>query len=361
MFDNKKKRWATCWCMLLLLCVRARVKDIIIEMNVRHLCYIITLGMASMVMSFVIYGASVYLENMYYSKYIQSMPVDHIPICERKYCPRSTPQHRTVLFGIKSPATRAASKRRNIIRDTFVKQILEYGPEQASYTFYLSQPPTADDALAIQNEIAEHGGDIITLPSLPETPETATTIKTLEFLRNITLAQRRITPKYHEYDWICHVDDDSYVQVYRLMENYLFNRQYPPFKTIIARMRVEEKGLDGSGPFMYPGGQMYCLSWDIAKLYARYFYDILPQYDRDHPETWPADDLLVGLFLHKTNGRFRFVELPNALAYDLASDWNLNAYGHVANPKQGINPHKLKTDAQYLDVATAYESVFAPT
>lgn len=98
---------------------------------------------------------------------------------------------------------------------------------------------------------------------------------------------------------------------------------------------------------------MYCLSWDLASAFAQWS----PNYTLADLSQWPADDLLLGLFLSTTT--FRFVELSNVLAYDIGRSTDVTAYAHRPNPEQGINPHKMKTDAQYAAVAAAHELTYA--
>ena len=254
----------------------------------------------------------------------------------------------SVLFAIKSPATQEAMARRNLIRRTFVRQVMrDYPRSHMNYTFYLSSPYTHANILHVWHEMAQYE-DITLLRGLNETHETATTRKTLEFLKLLVVEGER---RKH-YDWICHVDDDSYVQVYRLMNNYLWNPKILPFRTIIGRKREQTRG----GGFVYPGGQMYCMSWDLVRLFATRFDEVmLPSIIAQ----WPAvDDVWVGLFFHTIGWKLRFIELPNEIAYDLGNSVDMQEYSHVANPTQGVNPHKLKTEKQYLATVKAYEQTY---
>ena len=124
-----------------------------------------------------------------------------IPVCERKYCPHDI--KRKILFGIKSPATNGSLARRDLIRQSFVRQIKQY--PQANYTFVLSRPDPGE-AEAIQQEADAHG-DLTVLGHLSESHQVGCTMKTLEFFKLVVLRPSAV------YDWICHVDDDSYVQV----------------------------------------------------------------------------------------------------------------------------------------------------
>ena len=306
------------------------------------------LSVGACILSTYISASVRHMHDKWFAEGVSALPVDSIPICERMFCPPLTGGRR-VLFGIKSPATPEGAKRRQIIRDTFVRQILEYSPAIANYTFY-----TADMA-------SENGEekDLTVLKELHgETRDIATHIKTLAFFRALLRQSQEDGQNNKLYEWVCHIDDDSYLQIYRLMRNYLLAPEYHPFRTVIGRMRVEP-ATNGDASFLYPGGQMYCVSWDIMRNFARYFEQVMPEC-RNHSEMggWPADDLLVGLFLHRTGGGYRFVDWPNALAYDLGPDWNLHAYAHAANPKLGINPHKMKSNKQYQQVADAYENIF---
>ena len=122
--------------------------------------------------------------------------------CDRRYCPRNI--DRKVLFGIKSSAKIESIARRNIIRQSFVQQIKEF--PQATYTFVLSRPDHPD-AAAIQSE-AETKRDITFLNHLSENKRVGSTVKTVEWFKRVTQQ-----PPVTKYDWVCNVDDDSYVQV----------------------------------------------------------------------------------------------------------------------------------------------------
>ena len=273
------------------------------------------------------------------------MPVDSIPICERKYCEHSTKTN--VLFAIKSPAFETSTSRRNIIRNTFVRQIKEY--PQADYTFYLSSPDE-ENAPFIANELNTHR-DLTILTTIPETSPNTTrygiTIKTFEFFKQI---QR-------PYNWVCHIDDDSYVQIYRLMERYLLNPQYYPFRTIVARVRTEPSFM-GETNLPYPGGQMYCISWDIARTIATQFHTAIPELGTD-PNSWPCDDIIMGLFIRRTLNKAQYVDLPNPISYDIGNSWDIHDYAHILNPNQGINPHRLKENEQFKAAALVHEQLFA--
>ena len=272
------------------------------------------------------------------------MAVDSIPICERQYCEHST--NTNVLFAIKSPAFNSSVTRRNIIRNTFVRQIVEY--PQTEYTFYLSRPDD-ENTIAIYTESHAHR-DITIMTEIPETmpgtTRTGITLKLFEFLKHIS----------QPYNWICHVDDDSYVQVYRLMERYLLNAEFHPFRTVIARVRTEPDYLNEKN-FKYPGGQMFCMSWDITRAVAAQFHNVVPELGTD-PNAWPSDDLVLGLFIHRAFKNVRWVDLPNPIAYDIGNSWNVNEYSHMPNPKMGINPHKMKDNSQYEAVALIHEQTY---
>jgi hypothetical protein len=87
-----------------------------------------------------------------------------IPLCERKFCEPQT--QRSVLFAIKSPANRAAASRRNLIRQTFTHQVLQY--PNASYAFVLSSPDLANFREGLEEEQERHS-DLVVLEHLDET------------------------------------------------------------------------------------------------------------------------------------------------------------------------------------------------
>lgn len=106
------------------------------------------------------------------------------------------------MFGIKSTAKNKSIERRDDIRRSFVRQIQEY--PQATYTFVLSRPDK-EDADPIQREVDSNRD--ITFLELNENHWIGITTKTLWWLKRVTLEPES------QYDWVCHVDDDSYVQV----------------------------------------------------------------------------------------------------------------------------------------------------
>jgi hypothetical protein len=290
------------------------------------------------------YLCSVYVHRMHASYTALTMPAADIPTCERRYCAHATDTR--VLFAVKSPALRTGASRRNLIRNTFARQIREY--PQADYTFYLSSPD-AENAPFIAKERRTHG-DLTVITTIPETSPNTTryhiTMKTFEFFKQLK----------RQYSWVCHVDDDSYVQIYRLMERYLLSPRFHPFRTVIARVRTEPLFLDETD-FPYPGGQMYCISGDIARTIATQFHAAIPELGAD-PNAWPSDDLVMGLFIRRALGTARWVDLPNPIAYDIGASWDINDYMHVPNPRQGINPHRLKENELFMTVARAHEKLF---
>ena len=267
-----------------------------------------------------------------------------IPVCERKACRYHI--QRKILFGIKSPAKRGSSEWRDMIRQSYVRQIKEY--PQANYTFYVSRA-SSDFAEGLRNE-TEAYRDILVLGHLPESRRIGCTMKTVEFFKAAT------RPGAPRYDWICHVDDDSYLQVYRMMERLLLNSKVAPNRTVIARKLV---GTDtDNSTFDYPGGQLYCLSWDLAAAYAARIHDVMPHLRVENASNWPDEDLLAGLFLFRAGlaKSTTFITLPNPVAYDVGRNKNLNAWYHVPNPRHGIVPHKLKTPQRFRDIVELYEA-----
>ena len=78
------------------------------------------------------------------------------------------------------------------------------------------------------------------------------------------------------------------------MEQYLLNPAVAPVMTMIGRRLTAYR--DGLS-FQYPGGQMYCLSWDVATAFASRAHAVLPELPPGdaNANAWPDDDLLVGV------------------------------------------------------------------
>ena len=78
------------------------------------------------------------------------------------------------------------------------------------------------------------------------------------------------------------------------MEQYLLNPAVAPVMTMIGRRLTADR--DGLA-FQYPGGQMYCLSWDVATAYATRVHSVLPELPPGDANAWawPDEDLLVGV------------------------------------------------------------------
>lgn len=100
----------------------------------------------------------------------------------------------------------------------------------------------------------------------------------------------------------------------------------------------------GRRPFPYPGSQFYTLSHHTALT--------LVHQHLAHPITDEDEDVLVGRLLHEAAQEFNISELSNPVAFDFdVSVKDQIAWSHDVAGLWNLNPHRLKTDEVFLDVA----------
>lgn len=196
----------------------------------------------------------------------------------------------------------------------------------------------------IEQENATYG-DIIILAHLEESHQIANTIKPIEFMKHLLHSG-------HHYSWVSKVDDDSYIDASTFYREFLLPR-LGANNTIIARylswaqMRPND-GID----FTCPGGQFYTLSWDMLALLVRLH--------TANPIDNEGEDGMLGTLLHDAGHEFSFVNLDDQRAFDVHED--MHAYGMqmqdlggVQDMHKALNPHKMKGDDMYLDVAALFD------
>ncbi|KAJ3040935.1 hypothetical protein HDV00_010146 [Rhizophlyctis rosea] len=250
-----------------------------------------------------------------------------------------------VLFAIKSPVH--GFSRRDIIRRTWVADTQQY--HAIDHLFYVSHPELEyADALTKEND---QFGDIIVLDHLKENKEIGTSVKTTEMWRH--LANEYAAGNGKSYQWMCHVDDDSYVNIAAIMYKYLsrdsaqFWGIHPIKRTVISRIMSSE--------YPYPGGQMYCLTWDLFLMTAEYLPRVVVGYATDGSFWW-HDDAMAGEAFFRTgvSEQITWVPLPNREAFDISESNDLDAWAHWVS-KESLNPHKMKTDEEYAAVAAMFD------
>lgn len=191
---------------------------------------------------------------------------------------------------------------------------------------------------------------MIVLKHLNETNETANTIKTVEFLKHL-IASSKAKEVEPSWKFVSKIDDDSFLSAEQFYQEFLLPRlnikQRQPATvtgTLIARPLVRS-----DRNFTLPGGQFYTLSWDLVQIVAEAHHK--------NPISNVTEDRLSGELLYEAGARFDFVELNDCRAFDVTEDLTrLSQEMEDLGPVNcaAINPHKMKTDEMYLQVAQLF-------
>ncbi|KAF2434173.1 hypothetical protein EJ08DRAFT_573453, partial [Tothia fuscella] len=211
----------------------------------------------------------------------------------------------------------------------------------------------------IKHENATYG-DIIMLPYLNETAHVANTVKTIEFLKHLI-------SQFQKWSFVTKLDDDSFLDAHAFYEQYLHPRlSAPPItssdlddplssplaRTILARTLHR-------GKYSYPGGQFYTMTWDMVSLLTKLHHEnsIIDEHE----------DVMVGRLLYEAGESWNHVDLPNPVSFDYSDkdsmgngsawakpDADLEKWNHAVGPG-AINPHKMRDDETYLQVAACYD------
>ncbi|KAK4943723.1 hypothetical protein LTR10_016820 [Elasticomyces elasticus] len=227
-----------------------------------------------------------------------------------------------------SPAS--AQRRRNIIRATWQSM---YNNEAFTMRFVISNPGEKWAGLVRHENDTYH--DIIMLPNLKETAHVANTVKTMEFFTQLVAAT---SLSGQTWNYVSKIDDDSFLDTTAFYRDFILPRPHAN-ATIIAR----DMSRFSSKAYSYPGGQFYTLTWDLvvtlAQLYAQ------------NTINNEAEDVLVGRLLYEGGQPWDLVKLDNDRAFDYdKSISDTSKWAHKVTP-DSVNPHKMKTDEMYLDVA----------
>lgn len=232
------------------------------------------------------------------------------------------------LIATMSAAT--SQRRRNIIRATMGKA---YANPSFTLRFVISNP--GDVWLPVIEHENKTYGDIIMLSHLEESHHVANTIKSVECLKHIVNSGQT-------WPMVSKMDDDSFVALptfyHRYLEPLLQDDPSSIGHAIIGRR------LQGERSYAYPGGQFYTLSWETVKT-------IVTQYET-YPVSDEDEDVLIGRLLNEAGVTFEVTELENPIAFDYdAENGDKWAWSHNIT-EESINPHRLKSDVVYLDVAS---------
>jgi hypothetical protein len=244
-------------------------------------------------------------------------------------------------IGTVSPAS--GMFRRHLIRETW--QRLYKTHDIFTTRFILSNPGDTWRPM-IERENATYG-DLIVLDHLPETAEVANSNKSIEYIKYLV-------DNNMKYDFVSKLDDDSFLDAYTFYTQYL-----KPIKSESPRTIFGRKTRETIYDFRYPGGQFYTISWDLVEILARLHKEKPPPRNK-------YEDVLIGKLLSEAKEDWTFTELSNREAFDFEFEnkekkvdpWakaraDLNAYEHAIG-KGAINPHRLKDDTVFLQVASCY-------
>ncbi|KIW21344.1 hypothetical protein PV08_01924 [Exophiala spinifera] len=220
-------------------------------------------------------------------------------------------------------------RRRNIIRSTWHKM---YDNDRFTLRFVISNPGELW-APFIQHEMETYQ-DIIVLSHLEENATVANTIKTIEFFTYLTKGKST-------WKWVSKIDDDSFLDTESFYRDFLQPRM-DENRTMIARPTF-----NWNRGYLYPQGQFYTFSWDLLRI-------LTDCYSRNRITDEHEDALSARLLYEEgyTAGEnYTLVELGNDRFFDYDPEVRVSGqYSHAIMP-DSINPHKLKSDEIYLDVA----------
>lgn len=238
-------------------------------------------------------------------------------------------------------------QRRHIIRSTW--QRLYANDTRQTTRFVISDPGPLWQAI-VQAENDTYG-DIISLTHLEEKAETANTIKSIEFIKYLANQDRR-------WKFVTKVDDDSFIEANAFYETYLQPLLAEPLRSM-RTMIARTVGPNANYDFTYPGGQFYTMTWDLVPLLADLYDKKTLSYNHE--------DALVGGLLKEAGISYTHVDLQNDVAFDYDAtqarhkdtawaprDANLMEWSHAMGPG-AVNPHKMKTDEDYLKVAACFD------
>lgn len=248
--------------------------------------------------------------------------------------------------------TASAFQRRTLIRGTW--QRLYNDPDRWTTRFFISN---ATDLLRplIQAE-NETFGDLHMLEQLYDSKETATSVKPFEWFKYLT-------SQPESWEFVSKMDEDSFLDAKTFFDEWLEPMRggpEPPSGTLIARTLGPHSQYD----FTWPGGQFLTLTWDLVQILSEFYTT------HGVPNGLRDDDVLVAYYLMQSGVNYTFTDMPSNTAFDwnrdsklkddeLDSPWSkegtsLMDWSHPVG-EGAINPHKMKDDKDYLQVAACFD------
>jgi beta-1,3-galactosyltransferase 1 len=195
-------------------------------------------------------------------------------------------------------------------------------------------------------------GDIIELSHLEESAHIANTIKSVEFFSYLMSSQP------DRWDFVTKLDDDSFLDARLFWKTYL----QPTLVAGTARETTWGRTLKVLGvDYTFAGGQFYTLTNDLVKIIAQ-------AYSKDKI-SYMEEDALNSRLMFDGGANWTQIDLPSTIAFDYigedlldassACPWagpnaDLTKWVHAVGPGS-LNPHKMKTDEDYLKVAACWD------
>jgi len=259
-------------------------------------------------------------------------------------------QYLAVLLHLKEPPTKEPTwliwtssaahlrQRREIIRSTW-QALYRSVPFEA--LFVIGTP--SEEWLPVIKQENDTYGDMIMLESPGDDGEFARTLKPFEMFKYL---KSHAANSGKSWNFISKIDDDSFLDAGTFRNEFLLPLQSSE-RTIISRV------VQYGRPHAFPGGQFYTLTWDLVELVADLYENTswnLTQAMYDVPGKRLAkrhEDFMVADLLIEAGERFEYAELGDERAFDILVQGNVT--------EKAINPHKMKTDEQYLWVAAMYD------
>lgn len=244
---------------------------------------------------------------------------------------------------IATPMAAKSVTRRMIIRNTWQRLYRANTPFVSKFVFG-KVPDEWREYIRAENETY---GDLIELVHLEENAHVANTIKSMEFFWWLS----QTAPD--SYDFISKCDDDSFIDARMFWTKFL-----EPVRAAGKAHNTTWGRTLHRPDFQYAGGQFYTLTNDLMRSVSRIYHE--------NPGEPTDEDLYVSKLMFEGGLKWDQVDLPSTIAFDYeATDlldpdmaWanegaDLTVWSHAVGP-ESINPHKMKTDDDYLKVAACW-------
>jgi hypothetical protein len=222
-------------------------------------------------------------------------------------------------------------QRRALMRTHQIRPFRNYS---ISFKFFMGEStPALQEALEFENQTY---GDLIILKGIKDNLLRNESRKVFEFFKYVE-------HNMDVYKYIAKLDTDCYLNVAGLWD-YHFNKEVQDLEFgIISRFR------QNFAPFDFPQGGFVALSWKsllmLNKLYE--FVPLSTKFNEDAQLAW---------YFHDAEIKLTQIELTHKQAYDFRPDVILSNWKSTDVSYEAIQLHILKTDHDYLNVASCFSS-----